>query len=52
MPFVPDPENTMLLRAALTIFRKFDEYPQALRLAIQLNDMDLIKEIFLSCNDK
>jgi len=38
VPYVPEPENTTLLKTALDIFRKFDKFPQALRLALQLND--------------
>lgn len=49
--YVPDPENTNLLRTALNIFRKFKCYPESLRLAMMLNDMALIREIFTSCPD-
>jgi 26S proteasome regulatory subunit N1 len=48
---VPDPENTTLLQASLRLFKRFNQYPQALRVAMQLNDMQLIEEIFTSCND-
>ena len=34
-----------------TIFRKFSQFPQAMRLALQLNDKALVEEIFLSCQD-
>jgi 26S proteasome regulatory subunit N1 len=51
VPYVPDPENTTLLQAALRLFRRFNQYPQALRVAMQLNDIHLIEEIFTSCND-
>lgn len=51
VPYVADPENTTLLQTALRLFRKFGQYPQALRLAMQLNDHQLIEEIFTSCND-
>ncbi|XP_066158811.1 26S proteasome non-ATPase regulatory subunit 2 [Euwallacea fornicatus] len=51
VPYVADPENTTLLQTALLLFRKFNQYPQALRLALQLNDHALIEEIFLSCKD-
>ena len=43
VPYVPDPENTRLLEAALRIFRRFDQFPQAMRLALQLNREELIK---------
>jgi len=51
VPYVPEPENTTLLTTALEIFRKFERYPQALRLALQLNDSKLIQEIFMDCKD-
>ena len=51
VPYVPDPENTNLLKTSLAIFRKFQQYPQALRVALMLNDMTLIQEIFNSCKD-
>ena len=51
VPYVPDPENTNLLKTALRIFRKFEQYPQALRLALQLNEPQLVREIFLECQD-
>ncbi|KAJ8941253.1 hypothetical protein NQ314_010451 [Rhamnusium bicolor] len=51
VPYVADPENTTLLQTALLLFRKFKQYPQALRLAMQLNDHSLIEEIFISCPD-
>uniref|UniRef100_A0A3B5QXS6 26S proteasome non-ATPase regulatory subunit 2 n=2 Tax=Xiphophorus TaxID=8082 RepID=A0A3B5QXS6_XIPMA len=46
--YVPEPENSALLRCALNIFRKFNRYPEALRLALMLNDMELVENIFTS----
>jgi len=51
VPFVPDPENTNLLKTAFQIFRKFEQFPQAMRLALQLNDKKLVEELFNSCSD-
>lgn len=51
VPYVADPENTTLLQTALLLYRKFLQFPQALRLAMQLNDHQLIEEIFTSCPD-
>eukprot|EP00124_Ichthyophonus_hoferi_P001063 Ihof_evm3s49 gene=Ihof_evmTU3s49 len=50
--YVPEPEDTQLLRTALNLFLKFDQKVEAMRLASRLNDMDLVKEIFMSCDDK
>ena len=51
VPFVPDPENTNLLKTAFQIFRKFNQFPQAMRLALQLNDRNMVEELFNSCTD-
>nr|XP_042912090.1 26S proteasome non-ATPase regulatory subunit 2 [Parasteatoda tepidariorum] len=51
VPYVSEPENTNLLKCALQLYRKFKRYPEALRVAMQLNDMKLISEIFLTCPD-
>uniref|UniRef100_A0A671XK52 Proteasome 26S subunit ubiquitin receptor, non-ATPase 2 n=1 Tax=Sparus aurata TaxID=8175 RepID=A0A671XK52_SPAAU len=49
--YVPEPENSALLRCSLKIFRKFNRYPEALRLALMLNDVELVENIFTSCKD-
>uniref|UniRef100_A0A8C9SC40 26S proteasome non-ATPase regulatory subunit 2 n=1 Tax=Scleropages formosus TaxID=113540 RepID=A0A8C9SC40_SCLFO len=49
--YVPEPENIALLKCALNIFRKFGRYPEALRLALMLNDVELVEDIFTSCKD-
>jgi len=46
--YVPEPEDSILLTTSLKIYRKFNHYSKALQLALQLNDLDLIREIFLS----
>ena len=51
VPYVPEPEDRNLMKTALSIYRKFDKWPDAMICAISLNDMDLIKEIFLDCKD-
>ncbi|XP_033213120.1 26S proteasome non-ATPase regulatory subunit 2 [Belonocnema kinseyi] len=51
VPYVADPENSLLLHAAAKLYRKFGQYPQAVRLAMQLNDLPLIEEIFTTCKD-
>uniref|UniRef100_A0AAY4EC10 26S proteasome non-ATPase regulatory subunit 2 n=1 Tax=Denticeps clupeoides TaxID=299321 RepID=A0AAY4EC10_9TELE len=49
--YVPEPENSALLKCALNIFRKFNRHPEALRLALMLNDVELVENIFTSCKD-
>lgn len=52
VPYVPDPENTNLLKTSLNIFLKFKKYPDALRLAMQLGDVEQIKSIMHGCEDQ
>lgn len=52
VPYVPDPENTNLLKTCLNIFLKFKKYPDALRLAMQLGDISQIKAIMHGCEDQ
>ncbi|XP_076634499.1 regulatory particle non-ATPase 1 [Colletes latitarsis] len=49
--YVADPENSTLLHTAAKLYRKFGQYPQAVRLAMQLNDFPLIEDIFTKCTD-
>ncbi|XP_035773479.1 26S proteasome non-ATPase regulatory subunit 2-like [Anopheles albimanus] len=51
VPFVAEPENISLLKCALNLSRKFKQHTQAMRLAMMINDTELIKEIFMSCGD-
>ncbi|XP_055338382.1 26S proteasome non-ATPase regulatory subunit 2-like [Paramacrobiotus metropolitanus] len=52
VPYVADPEDTQLLKTAIKLYHKFNQYTEAIRLAIRLNDMTLIKELFLLCPDR
>ncbi|KAI8852143.1 hypothetical protein BC829DRAFT_385239 [Chytridium lagenaria] len=49
--YVAPPDDVSILKTAHAIYRKVGEYPQALLLAIKLNDMDLVKEDFDSAED-
>lgn len=49
--YVPDPENSELLRTSLRIFRRFEQWPLALRVAMQLNDASLVETILKECPD-
>ena len=42
----------MLLKTALAIYQKFNQPADAMVLAIRLNDMDLVQEIFTTCEDQ
>lgn len=50
-PYVPEPDNTIILETALNLSRKFNQYTQAMRLAMMLNDMSIISEIFKEPKD-
>ncbi|UJR33872.1 hypothetical protein I4U23_021293 [Adineta vaga] len=49
VPYVPEPDDTKLLRTACKLYRHYDQYPLALRCAIQLNDMDLLRDLVNTC---
>ncbi|KAI9361204.1 armadillo-type protein [Zopfochytrium polystomum] len=49
VPYVAPPDDISILKTARTIYKKFDEYAQALLMSMKLNDLELIKEDFESC---
>ena len=51
VPYVADPENHTLLQEASKLYKKFNQFPQAVRLAMQLNDLSLIEKLFQECKD-
>ena len=48
---MPEPENTNLMKTAMSVYRKFKQWPDAMTCAVSLNEQDLIKDIFLQCKD-
>lgn len=52
VPFVAEPEDTQLLRVCLSIFRKFEKWPQAMQMALKLNEMDAVKAAFRDCTQR
>lgn len=52
VPYVPDPENTSLLRTALRLSLKFKKYSEAMRLAMQLQDSETMKSVLQDCPDE
>ena len=46
---MPEPDDTKLLQTACKLYRHYDQYPLALRCAIQMNDMALIRDIVNTC---
>ncbi|KAH8728643.1 26S proteasome non-ATPase-like protein regulatory subunit 2 [Phaeosphaeriaceae sp. PMI808] len=52
VPLLTYPDNDKFLRTACQVYRKYNQYTQAVALAIRLNDRDLIEEAFNSTKDK
>ena len=48
---LPYPEDQQFLRAAHDIYKEYSQLPQAMTLAIRLNDLDLIHQDFDSTDD-
>lgn len=51
VPYVAPPDDVVILKTAHAIYRKEQQFPQALQMSIRLNDMDLIRDDFDSCED-
>lgn len=50
-PLTPNPDNHTLIRCAKDLYLKFGKGFEALRCAIMLNDIELIRSIMLNCKD-
>ncbi len=46
VPYLPDPDNTNLLRTIFSILIKFNKLTEAARVAMQLQDTECVQEIF------
>jgi 26S proteasome regulatory subunit N1 len=49
--YLPEPQDTMILRTCVTMYRKVKQHPDAMRVAIKIGDTDLIRTIFEGCDD-
>ncbi|KAI3986286.1 hypothetical protein MKX01_028567 [Papaver californicum] len=49
--YLPGPDDLLVLDIAYTIYLKFNEYPLSLRIAIGLDNLQYVKNMFKSCND-
>lgn len=49
--YLLEPENRNTLLVAYNIFKKLNEHPSALHVALQMGDMKLIQETFDNCDD-
>lgn len=50
--YVPEPDDVTALRVALDIYRKMNKPAESLRVAMKLRDMDVIRDIFDSCDNR
>merc|ERR1712178_85299 len=51
-PYVAEGDNVTLLKSVLKIYKKLSMFPQAIYVALQLNNRADIEEVFLACKDK
>ncbi|XP_052741288.1 26S proteasome non-ATPase regulatory subunit 2 [Bicyclus anynana] len=49
--YVVEPEATQILQGVLDTYLRFNEYPRALLVAMQLHDKTKCEEVFNACND-
>jgi len=52
VPYVPGPEDSIILNTVLAIFEKFEQWAQAMQVAIKLNDVPTIQNVFFRCKDR
>jgi len=52
IPFVPEPQDDALKRTCLDIFKNFNQWPQAMQMALKINDPKIIQDIFFQPEDK
>ncbi|GMY10202.1 26S proteasome non-ATPase regulatory subunit 2 homolog A [Fagus crenata] len=49
--YLPGPDDMLVLDIAHMIYIKFEEYPNALQIALYLDNMQYVKQVFTSCDD-
>ncbi|KAI4378486.1 hypothetical protein MLD38_015959 [Melastoma candidum] len=49
--YLPGPDDVEVLRIAYKIYLRFKEYAKAIQIALFLDDMAKVKEVFTSCDD-
>ncbi|EOA18379.1 hypothetical protein CARUB_v10006910mg [Capsella rubella] len=49
--YLPGPDDMLVLDIAYMIYMKFAEYPNALQIALFLDNMQYVKQVFTSCSD-
>ncbi|KAG2717390.1 hypothetical protein I3843_03G174900 [Carya illinoinensis] len=49
--YLPGPDDMLVLDIAHLIYSKFEEYPNALQIALYLDNMLYVKQLFSTCDD-
>ncbi|BBN10869.1 26S proteasome regulatory subunit N1 [Marchantia polymorpha subsp. ruderalis] len=49
--YMPEPDDMLVLDVAYQIYRKFEKYPDAMRVALRMDNSQYIKATFKDCND-
>ncbi|KAL3509311.1 hypothetical protein ACH5RR_028712 [Cinchona calisaya] len=49
--YLPGPDDILVLDIAYTIYMKFEEFPRALQIALYLDNLQYVKQIFQICSD-
>jgi 26S proteasome regulatory subunit N1 len=49
--YLPGPDDMLVLDIAYTIYMKFEEYPNALQIALFLDNLLYVKQVFQTCDD-
>lgn len=49
--YLPGPDDMLVLDIAHLIYMKFEEYPRALQIALYLDNLQYVKQLFQTCKD-
>ncbi|XP_057953609.1 26S proteasome non-ATPase regulatory subunit 2 homolog A-like [Malania oleifera] len=49
--YLPGPDDMLVLDIAYVIYLKFEEFPSALQIALFLDNLGYVKQVFTSCDD-
>lgn len=49
--YLPGPDDMLVLDIAHSIYVKFEEYPRALQIALYLDNLQYVKQLFQTCKD-
>ncbi|KAK7263689.1 hypothetical protein RJT34_31283 [Clitoria ternatea] len=49
--YLPGPDDMLVLDIAYLIYKQFEEYPNALQIALFMDNLQYVRQVFTSCND-